>query len=70
MKLHSRAQHVALHAIMRIDLSNNVLIGPPACTFQLQSLRHLNVAQNKIEHLPSGPYNSPLLEKVLLQDNR
>lgn len=70
MKLHPRAQHVALHAITRIDLSNNVLVDLPACTFQLQSLRHLNVAQNKIEHLPSGTYNCPLLEEVLLQDNR
>lgn len=70
MKLNPRAQHVALHAITRIDLSNNVLVELPSCTFQLQSLRHLNVAQNKIERLPTGIYNCPLLEELLLQDNR
>lgn len=70
MKLHPRAQHVALHAITRIDLSNNVLTELPPCVFQLQSLRYLNTAQNKIERLPSGAYNCPLLEEVLLQDNR
>ena len=70
MKLHPRAQHVALHSITRIDLSNNVLIELPSCIFQLQSLRHLNVAQNKVERLPSGSYNCPLLEELLLQDNR
>ena len=70
MKLNPRAQHVALHAITRIDLSNNVLVELPSCTFQLQSLRHLNVAQNKIERLPTGAYSCPLLEELLLQDNR
>lgn len=70
MKLHPRAQHAALHAITRIDLSNNVLVELPTCMFQLQSLRHLNIAQNKIERLPSGIYNCPLLEELLLQDNR
>ena len=70
MKLHPRAQHAALHAITRIDLSNNVIIELPACIFQLQSLRHLNIAQNKIERLPSGGYSCPLLDELLLQDNR
>lgn len=70
MKLHPRAYHVALHSITRIDLSNNVLVELPPCMLQLQSIRHLNVAQNKIERLPSGLYNCPLLEELLLQDNR
>ena len=70
MKLHPRAHHVSLHSITRIDLSNNVVIELPPCVFQLQSLRHLNVAQNKIERLPSGLYNCPLLEELMLQDNR
>ena len=70
MKLHPRAQSVALHAVTRIDVSNNVLTELPACIFQLLSLRHLNCAQNKIERLPSDTFNCPLLEELLLQDNR
>ena len=70
MKLNPRAQLIAMHAISRIDVSNNVLVDVPLCIFQLQSIRYLNVAQNKIEKLPSGTYNCPLLEELLLQDNR
>lgn len=36
------------------------------------SLRYLNAAKNKIEHLPSPDqcsYNSPVLEEIYLQDN-
>lgn len=69
-KLHHLARNISLHAITRIDVSNNIIVDLPACIFQLQSLRYLNCAQNKLEHLPSGPYCSPLLEEILLQDNR
>ena len=70
MKLNPRAQPVALHAITRIDVSNNVLTELPACIFQLQSVRHLNLAQNKIDKLTAGVFNCPLLDELLLQDNR
>ena len=70
MKLHPRAQPVALHAITRIDVSNSVLTELPLIIFQLQSVRHLNFAQNKLERLPSGVFNCPVLEELLLQDNR
>ena len=70
MKLNPRAQPTALHAVTRIDVSNNVLAELPNCVFQLQSLRYLNGAQNKVERLPSGKYNCPLLEELLLQNNR
>ena len=70
MKMSPRAQSTAFHAITRIDVSNNILFELPVCIFQLQSIRYLNAAQNKIERLPSGAYNCPLLEELLLQDNR
>ncbi len=45
MRLHPRAQATALHAISRIDVSNNVITELPLCVFQLHSVRHLNFAQ-------------------------
>lgn len=69
-RLHHLARNTSLHAITRIDVSNNIIVDLPPCIFQLQSLRYLNCAQNKLEHLPPGPYYAPVLEEVLLQDNR
>ncbi|GBP27198.1 hypothetical protein EVAR_15971_1 [Eumeta japonica] len=43
---------VALHAVTRIDISNNELRLLPPELFALVSLRYLNAAQNKLERLP------------------
>ncbi|KAJ1529280.1 hypothetical protein ONE63_006078 [Megalurothrips usitatus] len=52
LKLNPRNQDIALYAITRLDLSNNSLEWLPAAVLQLQSLRYLNLAQNKLERLP------------------
>ncbi|XP_026687900.1 leucine-rich repeat serine/threonine-protein kinase 1-like, partial [Diaphorina citri] len=44
---------VGIQAITRLDLSHNCLPWAPPALFQLPSLRVLNLAQNKIERLPS-----------------
>ncbi|XP_063218267.1 leucine-rich repeat serine/threonine-protein kinase 1 isoform X2 [Bacillus rossius redtenbacheri] len=54
LKLSPRNQDVVLFAITRIDLSRNSLTWVPPIIFQLHSLRYLNLAQNKIEKLPSA----------------
>ncbi|KAJ2939952.1 hypothetical protein O0L34_g6659 [Tuta absoluta] len=43
----------AIHAITRLDISNNELRTLPPELFTLLSLRYLNAAQNKLERLPS-----------------
>ncbi|XP_049858112.1 leucine-rich repeat serine/threonine-protein kinase 1 isoform X1 [Schistocerca gregaria] len=53
LKLNPKNQDIVLYAITRIDLSKNSLTWLPLVIFQLHSLRYLNVAQNKIERLPS-----------------
>lgn len=52
LKLNPRNQEIALYAITRLDLSNNALEWVPPVVLQLQSLRYLNLAQNKLERLP------------------
>uniref|UniRef100_T1IVJ9 non-specific serine/threonine protein kinase n=1 Tax=Strigamia maritima TaxID=126957 RepID=T1IVJ9_STRMM len=52
LKLTPKTQGFSLLAITRLDISNNLLLELPDCVFQLQSLRHLNAAQNKLERLP------------------
>lgn len=56
-----------------MDISHNALTFLPSEIFSMCSLIYLNVAQNKIEHLPlplhSAAYNSPALEEIYLQDN-
>ncbi|XP_011493971.1 PREDICTED: leucine-rich repeat serine/threonine-protein kinase 1 [Ceratosolen solmsi marchali] len=64
-----------LYAITRIDISQNSITTVPSTIFYLQSLRYLNMAQNKIEALTAEPKNPksklcPILEEVYLQDNR
>ncbi|RZF34102.1 hypothetical protein LSTR_LSTR009743, partial [Laodelphax striatellus] len=54
LKLNPRSQDVVLYAITRLDISNNALAWLPPMLFQLHSLRYLNVAQNKIEKLPTN----------------
>ncbi|KAE8744037.1 hypothetical protein FOCC_FOCC009321 [Frankliniella occidentalis] len=58
LKLNPRHQDIALYAITRLDLSNNALEWVPPAVLQLQSLRCLNLAQNKLERLPE-PAGSP-----------
>ncbi|KAK3921714.1 Leucine-rich repeat serine/threonine-protein kinase 1 [Frankliniella fusca] len=58
LKLNPRHQDIALYAITRLDLSNNALEYVPPAVLQLQSLRCLNLAQNKLERLPE-PAGSP-----------
>ncbi|XP_075215251.1 leucine-rich repeat kinase [Lycorma delicatula] len=53
LRLNPRSQEVVLYAITRLDVSNNALTWLPSMLFQLHSLRYLNVAQNKIEKLPT-----------------
>lgn len=50
--MNPRSREIVLFAITRLDISNNSLTQVPAIIFQLQSLRYLNLAQNKIEKLP------------------
>ncbi|CAM1297638.1 Uncharacterised protein g1884 [Pycnogonum litorale] len=52
LKLNIKNQFIAMGALTRLDLSNNMLRELPLCIFQMPSLRTLNVAQNKIDCLP------------------
>lgn len=86
LKLNPKSQDIVLYAITRLDLSNNCLAWVPPIIFQLQSLKILNIAQNKIERLPTVDdfddsskykmkyqtkgYSTPFLEELYLQDNR
>lgn len=58
LKQNPRSYDIALYAITRLDISNNSLTSLPLAVFQLQSLKYLNVSQNKIEKLPA-PTSSP-----------
>ncbi|XP_047039612.1 leucine-rich repeat serine/threonine-protein kinase 1-like [Helicoverpa zea] len=55
----------ALHALTRIDLSNNELRLLPPELFTMLSLRYLNAAQNKLERLPTleDPFEEDLDSK-------
>ncbi|KAF6207493.1 hypothetical protein GE061_015939 [Apolygus lucorum] len=86
LKVNPKSQDIVLYAITRLDISNNSLGWIPPIIFQLQSLKVLNIAQNKIERLPtledfedksknkmnlhSKGYIAPVLEELYLQDNR
>lgn len=86
LKINPKTQDIVLYAITRLDLSNNWLAWVPPVIFQLQSLKVLNIAQNKIERLPTVDdfddstkyktkhqakgYSAPFLEELYLQDNR
>lgn len=52
LRLSPKFQFSAVHAITRLDLSNNELVELPSCVWTMQSLKFLSVAQNKIESLP------------------
>ena len=44
---------VSLHAITRLDVSNNDLTDIPSSVLQMQSLKQLNLSKNKLEQLPA-----------------
>ncbi|XP_043282367.1 leucine-rich repeat serine/threonine-protein kinase 1 isoform X2 [Venturia canescens] len=74
-KLSSKNNDLALYAITRIDISQNSITSVPSIIFYLQSLRYLNMAQNKIDGLSCETKNprdklAPVLEEMYLQDNR
>lgn len=64
--MNPRSKEIVLFAITRLDISNNSLTRVPAIIFQLQSLRYLNLAQNKIEKLPNpkDQVTSPTSNKI------
>lgn len=68
LKMNPRSKEIVLFAITRLDISNNSLTRVPAIIFQLQSLKYLNLAQNKIENLPdpkdSYQVTSPTSKKM------
>lgn len=86
LKLSPKFQFSAIHAVTRLDLSNNQLTDIPDCIWSMQSLKFLNLAQNKLDTLPSNVhrkiglsalrsarsslYSCPWLEEIQLQDNR
>ncbi|EFN82819.1 Leucine-rich repeat serine/threonine-protein kinase 2 [Harpegnathos saltator] len=74
-KLSPRNNDLVLYAITRIDISHNSITSVPSTVFYLQSLRYLNMAQNKIDTLVADSKNPkdklcPVLEEMYLQDNR
>ncbi|KAH0560147.1 leucine-rich repeat serine/threonine-protein kinase 1 [Cotesia glomerata] len=74
-KLNVKNNDLVLYAITRIDISHNSITTVPSLIFYLQSLKYLNMAQNKIDNLVAEPSNPrdklcPVLEEIYLQDNR
>ncbi|KAK2577873.1 hypothetical protein KPH14_012597 [Odynerus spinipes] len=74
-KLSPKNNDLVLYAITRIDISHNSITSVPSTIFYLQSLKYLNMAQNKIDILTAEPKNlkdklCPVLEEIYLQDNR
>lgn len=74
-KLSAKNNDLVLYAITRIDISHNSITSVPSTVFCLQSLRYLNIAQNKIDSLVAELKNPkdklcPVLEEMYLQDNR
>ncbi|XP_030762504.1 leucine-rich repeat serine/threonine-protein kinase 1 isoform X2 [Sitophilus oryzae] len=52
LKQNPKSYDIALFSITRLDISNNNISALPLAVFSLQSLKYLNVSQNKIEKLP------------------
>ncbi|KZC04554.1 Leucine-rich repeat serine/threonine-protein kinase 1 [Dufourea novaeangliae] len=74
-KLNAKNNDLVLYAITRIDISLNSITSVPSTIFYLQSLRYLNMAQNKIDTLTADSKSlkdklCPVLEELYLQDNR
>ena len=70
LRLSPKYQPMALHAITKLDLSNNELVAVPACLTNMQSLKFISLAGNKVEQLPETGYSLPWLEEMQMQDNR
>jgi ankyrin repeat protein len=70
LRLSPKYQPMALHAVTRLDLSNNEIVVVPSTVFNMQSLKFLSLAGNKLEALPDCAYNCLWLEEIQLQDNR
>lgn len=60
LKQNPRCHDIALYAITRLDLSSNSLTEIPVEIFHLDSLRYLNVSQNKIGKIPVPVVSSPI----------
>ena len=54
LKLSPKVHCSAVHAVTRLDLSNNQLVELPESVWSMQSLKSLNLAQNKLESLPAA----------------
>jgi hypothetical protein len=67
LRLSPKYQPMALHAITRLDLSNNEIVTLPDSLWSMQSLRFLSLAGNKLEQLPECSYCCPWLEEIQLQ---
>ena len=52
LRLSPKYQPMALHAITRLDISNNEIVSLPASITTMQSLKFLSLAGNKLEMLP------------------
>lgn len=59
LKQNPRSYDIALFSVTRLDVSNNNISQIPLGVFQLQSLKYLNLSQNRIEQLPT-PEVSPV----------
>ena len=70
LRLSPKYQPLALHAITRLDLSNNEIFSLPDVLWSLLSLKFLSLAGNKLESLNECTYCCPWLEEIQLQDNR
>ena len=70
LRLSPKYQPLALHAITRLDLSNNEILELPDVLWSLQSLKFLSLAGNKLEGLNDCGYSCPWLEEIQVQDNR
>lgn len=58
LKQNPKSSDIVLYSITRLDISNNSLVSIPLQVFQLQSLKVLNISQNRIDKLPM-PVASP-----------
>ena len=67
LRLSPKYQPMALHAITRLDLSNNEIVSLPESLWTMQSLRFLSLAGNKLEQLAECAYSCPWLEEIQLQ---
>ena len=70
LRLSPKYQPMAIHAITKLDLSNNEIVTLPGSIWTMQSLKFISLSGNKMEMLSDCQYNCPSLEEIQLQDNR